>query len=62
LIYFDNIGVDSMATKEAKKWMKICASKKDKLKDTVPISWRTVSRQAPSIDKNVPCKSEFFLV
>jgi hypothetical protein len=51
-----------MATKEVKKWMKICASKKHKLKETVPISWRTVSRQAPSIEKNVPCKSRFFLV
>jgi hypothetical protein len=33
--------------------------KKHKLKETVPISRRTVSRQAPSIEKNVPCKSGF---
>jgi hypothetical protein len=40
-----------MATKEAKKRMKMCALKKHKLKETVPISWRTVSRHAPSIEK-----------
>jgi hypothetical protein len=31
--------------------VKICASKKCKLKETVPISRRSVSRQAPSIEK-----------
>jgi hypothetical protein len=60
--YVGVIGVDSMATKEAKKWMKTCAAKKHELKETVLISWGTVSRQAPSIEKNVPCKSIFFLV
>jgi hypothetical protein len=59
-LFFNVIGVDLMATKEAKKWMKICPSKKRKFKETKPTTWRTVSRQAPSIEKNVPCKSGFF--
>jgi hypothetical protein len=50
-----------MATKEAKKWMKSCASKKHKLKETVLISWRTVSRRAPSVEKICSMQIKIFL-
>jgi hypothetical protein len=50
-----------MATKEAKKWMKICASKKHKLKETILISRGTVSRQAPSIEKKCSMQIKIFL-
>jgi len=62
IVYFDVIGVDSKATKVAKKRMKTCAARKSQLKETVPISQKTVSRQVLSIEKNVPFKSRFFLV
>ena len=48
-----------MATKEAKKRMKMCALKKHKLKETVPISQRTVSRRAPSIEKKIYANQDF---
>jgi hypothetical protein len=50
-----------MATKEAKKRMKTCAEKKHKLKETVTISRRTVSRQAPSIEKHCSMQIKIFL-
>jgi hypothetical protein len=49
--FFNVIGVGSMATKEAKKQRKTCEFKKHKFKETVPTSWKTVSRWAPSFDK-----------
>ena len=50
-----------MATREAIKRMKMCAYKKHKLKETVPISRRTVSRQAPSIEKICSMQIKIFL-
>jgi hypothetical protein len=35
--------------------------KKRKLKETIPISWRTVSRQAPSIEKKCSTQIRIFL-
>jgi hypothetical protein len=50
-----------MATKEAKKRMKTCAAKKHKLKESIPIFWRTVSRQAPSIENICSMQIKIFL-
>jgi hypothetical protein len=61
-VFSNGISVDSMATKEAKKWMKTEQYKKLKLEATLQTPQKqTVSRQAPSSDRKCSMKIRIFI-